>query len=139
MLKHRLLTTFSLGIVLAFFIAAKVSASEEWYKCQSSNQCVVVKGNCDVQWAANKKFAKQSRKKPPRVDGPCTKPLEIHPADTVAFCLANQCALHPPGRYAGGNSIDPENCHLSRCWGALRCNYLTCTRKDGSQYSKLVL
>jgi len=83
----------------------KQTIHEDWYRCQQASQCVVVKGNCDVEWAANKDFADQSRKDPPRLDEPCTKPLESHPANTVAICESNKCALSPPGFYAGSNRV----------------------------------
>jgi len=81
------------------------AAHDEWYKCQSDAQCVIVAGNCGVEWAVNKDLAEQTRKNPPRADMPCHKPLESHPANTVATCENGKCVLSPPGFYAGGTPI----------------------------------
>ncbi len=108
---------------------------DEWYGCKTGDQCVLVKGKCGVEWAANKKFVELTRKNPPRPNEKCKKPLEEHPADTSVLCVNSQCVLIPPGKFAGGKSISDENCVQSECWGHLGCNYLTCTRKDGSTYS----
>src|SRR4051812_24147654 len=78
------------------------SSNDEWFRCETAAQCVIVKGNCDVEWAVNEKFAAASRTKPPRLDGPCKKPLEFHPPNTFAICVEGQCQLYPPGYYGGG-------------------------------------
>ena len=78
---------------------------EEWYVCQNDSECVIVAGNCDVEWAANRAFAELTHLSSPRADMPCTKPLESHPANTVASCQNHKCALSPPGFYAGGTPI----------------------------------
>jgi hypothetical protein len=76
--------------------------NNDWYKCQQDNQCVIVQGNCGVEWTVNKDFADLSRQYPPRPDMPCTKPMEFHPANTAAKCENNICVLSPRGFYAGG-------------------------------------
>ena len=81
------------------------AAHDEWYECQSDAQCLIVAGNCGVEWAANKDSAEQTRKNPPRADMPCKKPLESHPTNTVAKCEKNKCVLSPRGFYAGGTPI----------------------------------
>ncbi len=74
----------------------------KWYECQSNSECVIVAGNCGVEWATNKNFAERTRAHPPRAEMPCSKPLEMHPANTVAACENHKCVLSPPGFYAGG-------------------------------------
>jgi hypothetical protein len=80
-------------------------AHREWYTCQSNRECAVVSGRCGVEWAANANFEEESRKNPPRADMPCTKPLESHPANTVAACQDNKCVLIPPGFYSSGTQL----------------------------------
>ena len=111
------------------------SSAAAWFTCKTASECVIVHGNCGVEWTANEKFADVSRKSPPRPDMPCKKPLESHPANTVALCLDGHCELYPSGAYAGGTPIG-DDCALSSCWGHLGCNDLTCTRKNGSTYTK---
>ena len=111
-------------------------SKDDWYKCQTASQCALVMGNCGVEWAANKKFVEKTRKAPPRADGPCKKPLEEHSADTMVLCIDAKCVLYPPGIFAGGKSISNDTCEIAPCWGHLGCNYLTCTKSDGSKFTK---
>jgi hypothetical protein len=77
--------------------------NKDWYKCQQDHQCVIVDNvGCGVEWAVNKNFVEQSRKNPPRAVPVCKKPVEFHPANTVAKCENNNCVLSPRGFYAGG-------------------------------------
>lgn len=127
---------------LAFLIAcfgtadAAPKVHADWYECKSGSECTVVKGNCGVEWAANRKHAEESRKHPPRKDSPCRIPLESHPANGQAVCLDGKCTLVPTGSSAGGKTIGGEDCVLAECWGHLGCNYVTCTRSDGSKVTK---
>ena len=124
------------GIVFGMLASNLALANDEWYKCQTVSQCTIIKGNCGVEWAINKKFAEMSGQKPPRVVGPCKKPLEVHPANTFIICADSRCILYPSGTQAGGKSIESESCLIADCWGHFGCNYLTCTRGDGSKYTK---
>jgi len=115
--------------------AGVTSDNEQWFRCKTAAECVIAQGNCDVEWAVNKEFAAVSRHHPPRPDGVCSKPLESHPANSVALCIEGQCQLYPAGTLSGGYPMG-DNCLLSSCWGHLGCNYLNCTRKDGSTYTE---
>jgi hypothetical protein len=136
MFNCRFCRTTIFGLLLWTCLSEAAAANTDWYKCQSAAQCVVVKGNCGVEWAANNKFAEQSRNNPLRSESPCKKPLEDHPANSFAICIDSQCAIYPPGLYAGGKPISQDACAISSCWGHLGCNYFNCTRKDGSKYTK---
>jgi hypothetical protein len=85
--------------------ASAYGANAEWYECQNDNQCVIVAGSCGVEWAVYKEFVDQSRNNPPRPDESCTKPREHHPANTVAKCKNNKCALSLSGLYEGGTPM----------------------------------
>ncbi len=128
--------TLFLLIAFGFSVGNASQNTDDWYKCKTAVDCEIVKANCGVEWTANKKFVEQSRKNPPRTDGPCKKPLEDHPANTFSICVNNKCQLYPPGTYSGGRSISKDKCVVSSCWGHLGCNYLTCTSADGSNFTE---
>jgi hypothetical protein len=127
---------FIMFLTTAFDPLAFAQAHDDWYRCKTARDCAIITGGCGVEWAANKNFIELTRKNPPRPDGPCKKPIEIHPAKTFAYCADNKCDLYPSGTFAGGTSISKDSCIISGCWGHLGCNNINCTRSDGSKYTK---
>ncbi len=87
--------------------APAFEADDEWTACESNDECIIVYGNCGIEWAANKDSADISRRSIPEPALPCKKPIEFHSDNTVARCTDGKCALFPPGKYVG-SKVDVE-------------------------------
>ena len=93
------------ALVVAHPVAANAPPSEpsppqdDWRRCQSDSECVMLSGACGVEWAVNKNFADQARRQIEQVF--CKQPFEYHPPNTVAKCENNLCVLSPCGSPCG--------------------------------------